>query len=115
MKTTFETAEELDHYLDSLLDQGRDIVAEMPVGEVYQVAGKSYRHHEYLELYKGEVKPGEVHLYAHKLVTVAEGESDWGDDADLCQFTTCGGCGTALTSWSKSAECPVCKKDCYLT
>ena len=36
-------------------------------------------------------------------------------NGDPHQYCRCGKCGTKLVSWTKLANCPKCKKECYLT
>jgi len=68
-----------------------------------------------MDLTKGSAKVGKRIKTGGEYRYVAKGTSDWPDDTGLYQYTTCGGCNVKLISWSKRAECPKCKKSCYLT
>lgn len=40
---------------------------------------------------------------------VASERAGWSDEALICQAGSCNGCGAEVRSWSKRAECPVCR------
>ena len=42
-------------------------------------------------------------------------ESEWVDDAPICQEGTCHDCGLQLESWAKRVRCPACGSSAYLT
>ena len=50
-----------------------------------------------------------------EVLLVADGGSDWDDDASLCQHGECCDCKVKVISWAKDAECPICGRGLYLT
>ena len=42
-------------------------------------------------------------------------DSDFSENAPLCQTGICNNCKAKLISWAKHTICPICEKKCYLT
>lgn len=48
-------------------------------------------------------------------IAVPTSGEQWVDDAPICQWGQCSGCGSNVRSWAKRMRCPVCGEDAYGT